>query len=320
MRKNALITCCFVCALGAFGAFFRWLQNQLAFDTETGMINPSLWNIMVPLVIAAAAVIFYFIIRKFLVGLTAPTEMYATFRGTTFFHPIAAWIIGGIVAIGGIATLFGAGDDVQPGALTFIGIMMIIAGISFPSICTAAKRHLAPGLVSVFSAIPIIVFTLWLIACYVRNASIPNVWKYGVEIITVCVIIVAFFYNAGVAFGKPEPVKALYFSMLGAFLCLLSLADSRIFGLQMIVFGTALMLLMYCWMIVSNMRKQEVSAEPIEEKAAEPEEKAEPVKENDTEPVIPAGEKVVTDEPTIQAPDRGADAVDSIINEVKKRK
>lgn len=318
MRKNALIICCFVCAFGAFGAFFRWLQNQLAFDAVTGMLNSSMWNAMVPLILVATAAVFFFLIRKVLGGLAAPTEMYDTFRGTTFFHPIAGWIIGGITAIGGIVTIFSTSLDPQSGALTVIGLLTIVTGISFPSICTAAKKHFSPNLISVFSALPVLVFTLWLVTCYIRNSSIPNVWRYGIEVITISVIIIAFYYNAGFAFGKPRPHMALYTSMLGAFLGLVSLADSRVIGLQIILFGASAMLLMYCWMIVSNMREPDKNEPVAEVKPEEPEKEpeAEPASEDD--PVIPAGEKVVTAEPTIQAPAHRGSDVDAIINEFKK--
>ena len=46
---DALIMLCYTCAFGAFGAFFRWLQMQVARDTETGLINPSILNILLPL-------------------------------------------------------------------------------------------------------------------------------------------------------------------------------------------------------------------------------------------------------------------------------
>ena len=50
MRKNALTLCCFTCAAGAVGAFCRWLQNQLAFDSD-GLSTKSSLNWLVALVI-----------------------------------------------------------------------------------------------------------------------------------------------------------------------------------------------------------------------------------------------------------------------------
>lgn len=57
--NDALIMLCYVCALGAFGAFFRWLQMQVARDSETGLINPSILNFLLPAVIIAAAVVLW---------------------------------------------------------------------------------------------------------------------------------------------------------------------------------------------------------------------------------------------------------------------
>ena len=62
--NDALIMLCYTCAFGAFGAFFRWLQMQVARDTETGMINPSILNILLPLLIVAAAVVLWLRTRK----------------------------------------------------------------------------------------------------------------------------------------------------------------------------------------------------------------------------------------------------------------
>ncbi|MCF0138395.1 MAG: hypothetical protein HUJ66_08540 [Oscillospiraceae bacterium] len=317
MRKNALIMCCFVCALGAFGAFFRWLQNQITYDPVTGMTEPGLLNVMVPLVIVAAAVVFYLLPGRLLSGLSYPESMRETFRGTTVLHSAAAWIIGGVVAAGGIVTFFGTATDAQAGLFRFIAVLSVLCGISFPAICNSAKRNFAPGLVSVFCTLPVVIFVVWLVGCYMRNSSVPNLWSYGVEIITISCVIYAFYCDAGFAFGKPAPKSALFISMLAAFMCLTSLADSRFIGLQMILFGTGAMLLMYCWMIVSNMRTaQERAAEKETPKpGSKPAEK--PAEAPAEEPVIPAGKPLVTDEPTLQAPSRSDSEVDRIINELK---
>jgi len=316
--KNALIICSYVCALGAFGAFARWLQNQLAFDKVTGVTNPSMWNIIVPLLLIASAVGLNFVIRKYLVNYDAPTKMTDTFRGNVKLLIAAAWVAGGIVALGGLIILLGR-NDTQRSAASLIGVLALFSGFSFPAICASAKRNLSPSLVSMFSTLPVLTFVIWLLACYVQNANMPNVWLYGIEIITVSVVITAFYFNAGFAFGKPRPYKALYFSMLGAFMCFVSLADSRAFGRQLVFCGTAAMLLMYCWMIVKNMREKS-QEEPEEEKEEEPEETAANEPDAEEPQLIPAGEKHLTNEPTIQVPEKkkdGDEEINSIIAEFK---
>ena len=40
MRKQAISICCSVLIAAAFGSFVRWIQNQAAFELETGLMIP----------------------------------------------------------------------------------------------------------------------------------------------------------------------------------------------------------------------------------------------------------------------------------------
>ena len=57
MQKKSLEISCYVAGAGAFGVFFRWLQDQMAFD-EAGLAERSVFNYLVPLVILASALLF----------------------------------------------------------------------------------------------------------------------------------------------------------------------------------------------------------------------------------------------------------------------
>lgn len=299
-RKNALSICCYVCAFGAFGAFFRWLQNQIAVDHTTGVLKPSMWNVLVPVIIIAAAAVFYFIIRRRMETNVFATGIHETFRATTALHDYVAWFVGIIVMLGGLMLMISSRLDALAGAYRFIGILAILTGLTFPSVCTASRRHLSPNLVSIFSVIPIAMYCLWLITCYRCNASIPNIYSFCIEIIAVCAIIVALYNIAGYPFGVPKPYASLYSSMLAAFMCLMTLADNRYFGMQLILFGTAAMLLMYSWMIVGNMKTAEdSSAKAAAAAGAAIKNPPEPEISEDT--VIPAGADMSGAEPTRRA-------------------
>ena len=56
MQKKPLEITCYVAGAGAFGVFFRWLQDQLAFD-EAGLNEKSVFNLLVPALIVAAALL-----------------------------------------------------------------------------------------------------------------------------------------------------------------------------------------------------------------------------------------------------------------------
>ncbi len=321
--NDALIMLCYVCALGAFGAFFRWLQMQVARDSETGLINPSILNFLLPAVIIAAAVVLWLRTKKLTDAETVfPTGMNEALRGLSLVYIIFAWVIAALAVIGGIMTIVNSALDSLRGMYVIIAVLAMLSGLSFPLICTASRNHYSPSLVSVFMTFPILMYCVWLIASYRANASNPNVWIFAIEIIAVCFIILALFYVAGYAFGRPEPQKACYLSLFAAFMCMTTLSDSRYMGLELIILATAGMLLMYGWLIVKNRcAKAELPAEP--EPAAEPEAEDE-LKAGPEDTVIEAGRDDAPPEPTLEAParrpkaDAGRDAADEVEDIIKE--
>ncbi len=322
MQKHALKISAYAGVLGAFGSFFRWLQLQSAFDKETGLIKPSALNVLLPLILIGSAVMFYYLIKQLKAeGFEAPTDIKSTFRGTSIFYPIAFYAIAGITVIGGLAVFFTAGKYALPGAYRLIALLAILSGVTFPLICISSRKQYMPALVCIFMTLPIVMYCLWLIVCYKVSASNPTVWAYCIEVLTVCAVIIALYFTAGYPYGSAKPYRAIYSAILAAFMCIVSLADSRSFGLQLIMAGTAGMLIMEACMIICNMQ------EPVEKPEAVPEitePEAEEVEaeetETETETVIDAGKAEATPEPTIQAPEYKPqldDKVEDILKEYR---
>ena len=322
--SDALIMLCYTCALGAFGAFLRWLQMQVARDSETGMINPSVLNYLLPALIIAAAVILWLRVKKLTDAETVfPTGMSEALRGLSLVYIVSAWVIAAVAVIGGIMTILNASLDSLRSMYVIIAVLAMLGGLSFPLICSASRSHYSPGLVSVLMSFPILMFCVWLIASYRANASNPNVWVYAIEILAICCALLALFYVAGYAFGRPEPRKACYLSLFGAFMCITTLSDSRYMGLELIFLATAGMLLMYGWLIVKNRC-------PVPEAAPETEsaEKSEPESESPAaeDTVIEPSPDDAAPEPTVEAPARRpkpaadeTDEVEEIIKEYNRK-
>ncbi len=319
--NDALIMLCYVCAFGAFGAFFRWLQMQVARDSETGLINPSILNFLLPAIIIAAAVILWLRTKKLTDGETVfPTGMSEALRGLSLVYIIFAWVVAAIAVIGGIMTIADAALDSLRSMYIIIAVLAMLSGLSFPLICSASRSHYSPSLVSVFMTIPILMYCVWLIASYRANANNPNVWMFAIEIIAICCAILALFYVAGYAFGRPNPHKACYLSLFGAFMCITTLSDSRYMGLELIILATAGMLLMYGWLIIKNRcAKEDLPSRPEPVKAPEPESET----ENEDTVIEPSPDDAAP-EPTIEAPTRRpktetkTDEVEEIIKEYNK--
>lgn len=270
MRKNALIICCYTCAIGAFGAFFRWLQNQICYDAVTNTMKGGGWGILILLVILAAAAVFYMLVKKlFDKNLVPPTKLYQVFHGTTIIFPIVFWLVSIICVLGGVITVTSTRFDPQAGIYAIIGMLAILSGIGFPLICTCAQKRYNPKFISILMTLPVLMFAFWLIASYRQNATIPSVGVYAVEIVAICSCLVAFFYTSGYAYGIARPVESMIATMFAAFMCFMTVSDSRYLGLQLILVAGAGMLLAENWMLISNMQEKEETEEPIPELTAE---------------------------------------------------
>ena len=300
MRKNALIICCYVCAAGAFATFIRWLQNQIAYDAETGLMSSNILNVLLPIIMLGAVALFALLSRNLLKKYTAPATVQDTFRGTTVLFPIVAWVVAAFTVIGALVAMLGLADDKCRGLYMTVSLLAILSGASFPMICTASVKRYSPATVSAFMTLPILMMTLWLVTAYKANASNPNTWVYAVEILAIASALIAFYLTAGYPYGKPKPFSTLVMAMTAAFLCFMALADERQFGLQMIFLGCAGMLMVEVWMIVSNMKEKTLSEDEEDDGGEEAElPSAEP--ESTEEAVIAPGEEDMTREPTRQA-------------------
>lgn len=297
MQKKALSISCYVAAAGAFGAFFRWLQNQTAFEAETGLPTSSVLNYIVPAVIIAAALLFASLVKKLrATGLTPPESFTEIYRSTHLLYPVAYYVTSLVLAVGGVASMLSSDEELGTHLVNLVGFLALVCGLCFPIVCRAPRKKYSPSLVSFVMTLPIVMFALYLITSYRINASNPSVYTYAIEILAICAACVAFYYTAGAAFGKFKPYRSIFAAELGAFMCFTTLADTRIFGLRLVFIGSALMLLIENWMLIMNMSEPKPAQEPAENTPQEP--ASEPF-----EPVIRAEESSFINEPTLTAPD-----------------
>ncbi len=264
MHKSPLQIGVFVCGAGAFGVFFRWLQRQLAFDD--GLAGPSLWNVVVPLSILAAAWIFRRFVEQFRDDRChLPTDFHGALKNDLLLYRMVRVAVGALMILGAALLFAKSETDPNVGFLRVLSIAGALTGLSWPLLLAEANREpLARrrGLICLYSMMPVLFFAVWLVYDYKLNSLNSVIWAYAVEVLTVCVAILAFFRVAGFAFGQPNAEKSLRLCMLGAFLCLMSLADERHAGLQIMLFASALQLVLYAWIMVDNLEQGEAPPAP----------------------------------------------------------
>ena len=257
-HKKALEINAYVAGAGAFGVFFRWLQRQLAF--EDGLVKGSVWNVIVPLSILVVGYVFLRFVDRFKnERCYLPDELEEALVSPGKLYTIVRWAVGILMCVGALAVLATCETDKNAVMLRVVALLAGLTGVTFPQILSAAnqkKAWLGPKVLCLFSFLPMLLFAVWLILSYKENAINSVIWDYSIEIITLCVGMVSFFRVGGFAFGQPNCWRAMFFAMFGAFLCIMSLADSRNIGLQIILLSAALMLINYNWIMVANLRSR----------------------------------------------------------------
>lgn len=258
-HKKALEINAYVAGAGAFGVFFRWMQRQLAF--EDGLVKGSVWNVIVPLSILVVGYVFLRFVDRFKnERCYLPDELEEALVSPGKLYTIVRWAVGILMCVGALAVLATCETDKNAVMLRVVALLAGLSGLSFPLLLSAANRKrvwMGPKVLCLCSFLPMLLFAVWLILSYKENAINSVIWDYSIEIITLCVGMVSFFRVGGFAFGQPNCWRAMFFAMFGAFLCIMSLADSRNIGLQIILLSAALMLINYNWIMVANLRSRE---------------------------------------------------------------
>lgn len=271
MQKKSLEVSCYVCGAGAFGVFFRWLQDQMAFD-DAGLAERSVFNYLVPLLILAAALLFNrFIEQAKSEKLYIPRDYCQALRNEGKLYTLARWVCGLVMVLGGVLLVSSCETDKDAKLMFILAGLAIASGLCYPLLLGSANdkygklRH--PTLASAGATLPVLMFALWLIICYKQNALNSVLWSYLIEMASVIVALLAFFRAAGFAFGAVKSWPTLFNIMLGVMMCIMSLADERYMGMHIIMLGAALQLLLYVWVLIKNMQKKQLK--PREEQPSQ---------------------------------------------------
>ena len=263
MMKVALETVCYVAGAGAFSVFIRWLQTMLAYN-EDGLVDRSVFNLLVPAMIIASALVFRGFIKRFQKERYAlPEDFFALLKNDSRIYSALRWIIGLVMIFGAGLLLAECETDKDAAFLKVLSILGALSGLSFSLLLTNAnKPHVAKrGTICLLSAVPVVFFSFWLITCYKINSINPVLWDYSVEIVTLIVCILSFFRLAGSEYSVVKSWRSMFLAMLGGALCIMIVADNRYMGMQLMFISAAAMQIYYVWVMICNMTQGEKEVE-----------------------------------------------------------
>ncbi len=258
MRKKPLEICLYVVGAGAFGVFLRWMENQLAFNEE-GLADPSAFHWMLAAFLIACALVFWrFLQQMDRIGLFVPPSVGEALGSDVSLHRILRVAAGGAMALGGLLLFAKSETDPFSGMLRVLAALAILSGIAYPLVLAEAEREQPRlHLLCPMMLLPVLTYAVWLILSY-RSNSINSVpLAFGLDMLTAILNMVAYFRLAGFAFGAAKPWRAMLAAMLSATVSLMSLADGRYMGMEIILLATAGQMLLTIWILVQNQREKE---------------------------------------------------------------
>lgn len=110
-------------------------------------------------------------------------------------------------------------------------IRLILAVLCFLSafcVLSAGKNNYRGEVGGKYSAVllmPAYTCCLWLIAAYQVRAGDPVQLDYIYELFAIIAALLGLYYTAGFSFDRPKPRRAVFFSLLGAYFSIVTMAD-----------------------------------------------------------------------------------------------
>lgn len=255
MRKEASLAM-FTCVTAAVSSFIRWVQNNNIYERSTGLVRPSIWN-NIMLAACAFTVIGLAFLTFRLKNSDARGDYRTALRARTILFPAAALILGVGMVAGAFMLIRGRGDSMYPNLNLILAVFAVLCGASFPALALGPKKDSSGAFICVCSVMPVFFFCCWLVICYRENSANPVLWSFAFEILAICAAALGFYYLAGYAFQRAKPYHTIFFSQLGAFLCIVALGDDRILAKQLFLLTSGLMLLMQSTVLTARMKTTE---------------------------------------------------------------
>ena len=255
MYKKPLEISCYVAGAGAFGVFFRWLQDQLAFD-ENGLNERSFFNLLVPAIVIASALVFWHFVRTMQdKRITPPADFCKALYNPGKLFAILRWVAGLVMIAGAVVLMMTTETDPNADMIRILCLLAALSGLAYPLVLGQANYETFghESLVRLGSMLPVLMYALWLVLSYVQNQLNSVAWSFAVELVTLMVAMMGFFRVGCFSFHVEKQYNALFSAMMGTMMCIMALADERYMGMQLILLASAGMLLLYVWIMVRNL-------------------------------------------------------------------
>lgn len=257
MRKEIILPGIAVIG-GILGSIVRRWDLATAFEPDTGLVIPHMPSTYVLLILSAAVVLVLALLcrgrhRSFPKGY----DQAFCAKGNTVY--ITATILSAFLLLGAgvlFIWMFFTGENTMITRL----LLAILCVVSFGCAIFTGKNNYngeGKGKYSFTLLMPAYTFCMWLIAAYQARAADPVILDYLYELFAIIGALLGLYFTAGFSFERAKVFRASYFSLLGIYFSLVTLADHHDMP-TILLYGFAILYLLASVMVLlSNAGRPE---------------------------------------------------------------
>ena len=294
MRKEIVLPG-FTVVAGVAGFLARRWELATAFESDTGLVTPGMPATYTLLALSAAvAVVLALLCRGRHNPLEGGYDQAFQARGNTLY--ITAVVIAAFLLLGaGVLTALGLSGDYREAVLSLqasqargnplltimpkvlLAVLCLISGLCVISTGKNNYRGEGRGKYSFTILMPAYTCCLWLIAAYQQRAADPVILDYLYELFAIIAALLGLYFTAGFSFERAKVFRATFFSLLGVYFSMVTLADSHELATLLLYGFVVIYLLISTHVLLFN------AAQPEGPRMCPPERPADQQAENETE-------------------------------------
>ena len=253
MRTEAYKISGFTVIVSALGFMLRWLQNMRILDEDTGLAAkaPISWLVGGVIVLVAVGLVgFVVYLRQY----DASGDGAEALAPHTPLFGVVSMVPAALLIIAGLAQIVQRDIEVWPTLHRLNGLATVLVGCGAALIATSVTSREKEQTRRTGCVLMVVCACFWLVTAYRDAATDPVVWRFAVEVIAGCMVLLAFRYTSGYFFCSPHPYLTLFACHMGAFLCIMCAIDEHPVAQSLTYAASAMILLIWGFVITENLK------------------------------------------------------------------
>ncbi|NLB28650.1 MAG: hypothetical protein GX823_00245 [Clostridiales bacterium] len=255
MRKFGIGAALLTLLAGTFGFILRHLYMTRAIEPDTGLPalnSPALIALVIYTVfIIVLAFVLAYIARRFFDVKEKYREVIAPVNVFYICCMVAVYVL--LLASGVIKTVLAVSAETTDHVLLIRAIMMVLTGLSLFGLAyeTTNKKDYRGSLV--FSIVPEIAITFWLLIYYRANQTNPVLLDYMFVALALAATAFGFYFTAGYVYGRRAPLRFIFSYSTAIYFLITALAGDLSLADKLAFIGLAVFFMINLSQFVGNL-------------------------------------------------------------------